>query len=77
MSPPGNVSGPEIGRGSVLVTYTVQELLHNTIETTEDEPIVLSFLRPRKWTVPYEVHARNLPVPRKGTFTIEVGVLVN
>jgi hypothetical protein len=43
---PGNVSGPEIGRGSVLVTYTVQELLHNTIETTEDDPIVLSFLRP-------------------------------
>lgn len=70
--PPGNVSGPEIGPGSVLVTYTVQELLHNTVETTEDEPIVLSFLRPGKWTIPYEIHARNLPVPKKGTFTIEV-----
>lgn len=69
---PGNVSGPEIGNGSVLVTYTVQELLHNTIETTEDDPIVISFLQPGKWTIPYEIHARNLPTPESGTLTIEV-----
>lgn len=72
LRPPGNVSGPEIGKGSVLVSYTVQELLHNTIETTEDDPVVISFLQPGKWTVPYEVHARNLPTPKKGTLTIEV-----
>lgn len=72
ISPPGNVSGPEIGRGSVLVSYTVQELLHNTLETTEEDPIVVSFLRPGEWTIPYEVHARNLPVPKKSTFMIEV-----
>lgn len=72
LTPPGNVSGPEIGRGSVKVTYQVQELLHNTLETTEDDPIVISFLYPGQWTVPFEIHARNLPTPKKGSLSIEV-----
>lgn len=72
VTPRGNVSGPEIGRGSVKVTYQVRELLHNTLETTEDDPVVISFLEPSRWTVPYEIHARNLPTPKKGSLLIEV-----
>lgn len=70
----GNVSGPRFGKGSVLVTYEVEELLHNTVESTEHDPLVVSFLRAGTWEVPYEIHARNLPSPVRGKLVIEAAL---
>lgn len=67
----GNVSGPLIRRGSIIVEYQVGEILHNLPEDTRDEPILLQFDRTGRWEVPYEIHARNLPQPRRGQFVVD------
>lgn len=72
LAPPGNVSGPRFKKGSVIVEYEVDEVLHNLMETTSDSSLVAVFHQPGVWRIPYEIHARNLPEPRKGVLVIEV-----
>lgn len=66
----GNVSPPTIKEGSVILEYEVTEVLHNLHEDNRDQAVVVSFRQPGKWVVPYEVHARNLPSPKKGEIVI-------
>ena len=70
--PQGNVSPPTLRPGSTVVEFAVKEILHNLYEDTRDHPLVLMFNRVGTWTMPYELHARNLPQPKKGTLTINV-----
>jgi hypothetical protein len=66
----GNVSSPLIRNDSDL-EYEVVEVLHNLQEDTRTNPVILSFHRRGRWTVPYEIHASNLPLPKRGVLTIE------
>ena len=68
---PSNVSGPRLSEGLQLLEYEIGELLHNFTETTKGDPAVLIFTND-VWTVPYEVHARNLLKPKQGTLRITV-----
>ncbi|MDP9227356.1 MAG: hypothetical protein M3P18_26620 [Actinomycetota bacterium] len=77
VQPGGNVSPPIIRDGSTIVEFSVNEILHNLHEDTRDYPMVLLFNRTGTWTVPYELHARNLPRPKKGTLTLTVRVEAN
>ncbi len=52
----------------------IKEVLHNLYDDSRDSPLVLLFNRSGTWTMPYEVHARNLPRPKKGILTLSVGV---
>lgn len=74
VQPQGNVSPPTIREGSTIVEFSVKEVLHNLHEDTRDHPLVLQFNRAGSWTVPYELHARNLPQPRSGMLTLQVSV---
>lgn len=74
VQPQGNVSPPTIREGSTIVEFSVTEVLHNLHEDTREHPLVLQFNRAGTWTVPYEVHARNLPQPKTGTVTLVVSV---
>jgi hypothetical protein len=71
IAPPGNVSGPDFEEGSVLVKYTVAQILHNVPEDNRDESLLVSFMKPGTWEIPYEVHARNLQAHRTGLLRIE------
>lgn len=66
-----NVSGPKFGKGSIRVEYQIEEILHNVPESNKDDALVVFFERSGRWEVPYEVHARNLQVPRTGKLLIE------
>jgi len=72
--PPGNVSPPTIRPGSTIVEFSVTEVMHNLHDDTRDDPLVLLFNRPGTWTVPYQVHARNLPQPKSGMLTLVVSL---
>lgn len=68
--PPGNVSSPSVTDGSQLLTYDIQEVLHNVVETTRGSEAYLIVKEPGTWVIPWEIHARNLPTPRKGNLRI-------
>jgi hypothetical protein len=67
--PRGNISGPEITEGSQVLTYEIDELLHDMKETP-DENVLMTFGRSGSWQVPFTLHARNLPNPRSGVIEI-------
>lgn len=68
--PQGNVSPPIIRPGSTIIEFSVNEVLHNLHEDSRDHPIILLFNQAGSWTVPYEIHARNLPAPQRGALSI-------
>lgn len=74
--PAGNVSGPTIRSGSTEIEFTVGEVLHNLREDTGDSPLMFIFARPDTWVIRYEMHARNLPSPKRGELTIRTRVKV-
>jgi len=74
VEPQGNVSPPVIREGSTVVEFSVKEILHNLYEDSRDYLLVLFFNRAGVWTIPYEVHARNLPAPKGGRLTVTVRV---
>lgn len=69
--PAGNVSPPSIREGSLILEYDVSEILHNLHEDNRDESVVLFFKQPGRWTLIYEIHARNLLQPKKGSLIID------
>jgi hypothetical protein len=69
--PQGNVSPPTIRKGSTVVEFSVSEVLHNLYEDSREDPLVLMFNSAGSWDVPYEIHARNLPQPVKGTLKLK------
>jgi hypothetical protein len=71
VSPPSNVSRPSFGKGSIRVQYEIEEILHNVLEDNKEYPLIVVFEKSGRWVVPYEVHARNLQIPRKGKLVIE------
>jgi hypothetical protein len=72
ITPQGNVSPPTIRPGSTIVEFSVTEVLHNLDDDTRDHALVLLFNRSGTWTVPYQVHARNLRQPKSGALTMVV-----
>jgi hypothetical protein len=70
-----NVSAPTIRSGSSTeIEFTVGEILHNLKADSRENPVVFVFPRAGGWTIPYEVHARNLPNPKRGELTITTTV---
>jgi hypothetical protein len=75
MGRPRNVSPPTIrSGGSTEIEFTVGEILHNLQEDSNENPLVFVFPRAATWTIPYEMHARNLPSPKRGELTIRTTV---
>jgi hypothetical protein len=72
MARPRNVSAPTIRSGSTGIKFAVDEILHNLGDDSSESPLVLVFPQPGTWTIPYEMHARNLPTPKRGHLTITV-----
>jgi hypothetical protein len=72
---PGNVSWPTIRSGtSTEIAFKVEEILHNIGDDSHEHPVVLAFPRAGTWTIRYEMHARNLPSPKRGELTITTTV---
>jgi hypothetical protein len=73
ITPPirGNVSAPRYRRGSLVVEYEIDKLLHGVPEET-DEPIMLRIEEDGRYEIPWEVHAENLAEPATGTLVLEV-----
>jgi hypothetical protein len=73
VTPPirGNVSAPRYRKGSLLVEYEIDKLLHGVPEET-DEPIMLRIEEDGRYEIPWEVHAENLAEPATGTLVLEV-----
>jgi hypothetical protein len=65
-----NVSGPRFKRGSLLVEFKIEKLLHGVPEETDTALILRA--SDGDYEVPWEIHAENLPEVARGTLRLRL-----
>jgi hypothetical protein len=66
-----NVSPPRYRQGSTIVEYEVQKLRHGLPERTK-EPFALKVGADGEYSIPWKIHAENLPEPTGGELVLRV-----